>query len=165
MPFPLFRNLILGHDQFILSHKQYKRILLTGQLSLVTCLICLSYLIIDTTLQVRHAWPYQLGCSILAFSSFLLNRAGKFTAAKLLLGFSVNLTVFIFSINEPLEVGLYMYFIVGNLGALIAFGFEEQVKAILFVVFSTGLFLLSLIIHADLFHTKPIHKAIFSLMS
>lgn len=145
----LLRNLIVGENQFILSHKHYKRILLTGQLCLLTFATCVGYLILDLISKIPHAWPYQLGCAMLALTSFILNRQGKFTIAKILLGLCVNLTVFVFSINEPMAVGLYMYFIVANLGALIAFGYEERSKAIFFVFFSTALFLISLFIHTD----------------
>jgi len=159
-----FRKLIVGHNEFILSHKRYKRILLTGQLCLITFIVCCGYLILDISNKISYSWPFQSACAALALLSFLLNRHGKFTAAKILLGLSVNLTVFIFSINEPSAVGMYMYFIVCNLGALITFGYEERYKALGFVLFSTSLFLLSLFIHTD-FIPRPAYSPDYMLIN
>jgi len=138
------RNLIVGNDEFILSHTNYKRILLTGQLSLVSFIVCAGYLILDVVQGLVNPWPYQLACALLSIASLWLNRKRKFSAAKVLLGLSVNLTVFIFASSEPMEVGLYMYFIIINTGALVGFGYEERGKAAFFVALSTSLFLIAL---------------------
>lgn len=122
----------------------------------MTFVVATGYLIFDLYSGINFAWPYQLGCSILALTSFTLNRNGKFTAAKILLGLSSNLTIFIFAVNEPLEVGLYMFFITTNLAALVAFGYEERGKAIFFTTFSTTLFLLSLFIDFN-FIQRPVY--------
>lgn len=140
----LFRTLIVGEDQFILSHSQYKRILLTGQLCFITVLICISYLIVDLVSGISYAVPYELTCAGLAFFSFVLNRERRFTAAKVLLTVTVNAVVFIFASSEPIATGVYMYFATISLGALVIFGFEERYKAIPFVILSTALFFLSM---------------------
>lgn len=140
----LFRTLIVGEDQFILSHSQYKRILLTGQLCFITILICISYLIVDLISGISYAVPYELTCAGLAFFSFVLNRQRRFTAAKILLTVTVNAVVFIFASSEPIATGVYMYFATISLGALVIFGFEERYKAIPFVILSTVLFFLSM---------------------
>src|SRR5688572_16881342 len=132
MPSPLryfFRSIVVGEDQFILSHAQYKRILLTGQLCFMTIVICLVYVFFDLLSGRPDAWPYQVACATLAFASLVLNRRRRFTEAKFLLGLSVNTTVFLFAISEPVETGLYMYFITASLGALVAFGYEEKLFA------------------------------------
>ena len=138
------RNIIVGDDEFILSHTNYKRILLTGQLSLVSFIVCFGYLLLDIAQGLVNPWPYQLACALLSLISLWLNRKRKFSAAKILLGLSVNLTVFIFASSEPMEAGLYMYFIIINTGALVGFGYEERGKAVFFVVLSTSLFLIAL---------------------
>jgi hypothetical protein len=139
-----FRALIVGEDQFILSHAQYKRILLTGQLGLMTVLVSLSYFVVDLVNGVTYALPYQLSCAGLAFFSFMLNRQRRFTYAKMLLAFTVNVAVFIFASSEPIGTGVYMYFIPASLGALVIFGLEERFKAVGFVLLSTTLFFISL---------------------
>jgi len=139
-----FRSIIVGEDQFILSHTQYKRILLTGQLCFITIVICLVYVFFDLISGRPDAWPFQIGCAALAFTSFVLNRRRNFTAAKFLLGLTVNGTVFLFAISEPVEMGLYIYFITASLGALVAFGYEEKLLAILFVGISSTLAIISM---------------------
>jgi signal transduction histidine kinase len=140
----LFRTLIVGEDQFILSHSQYKRILLTGQLCFITILISISYLIVDLVSGISYAVPYELTCAGLAFFSFVLNRQRRFTAAKVLLTVTGNMVVFIFASSEPIATGVYMYFATISLGALVIFGYEERYKAIPFVILSTTLFFLSM---------------------
>ena len=145
----VLRSLFIEQDHFILSHKQYKRILLTGRLCLMTIFVALGYLTFDLYSGLHFTWPYELACAAFAFASFLLNRKGKFLAAKIVLVLTANLSVFIFAINEPIEVGLYMFYITCSLGTLVIFGFEERGKAIFFVLFSIILFLLSIFIHSD----------------
>lgn len=138
------RTLIVGEDQFILSHSQYKRILLTGQLCFITILICFAYMVVDLVSGISYAVPYELSCAGLAFFSFLLNRQRRFTAAKVLLTITVNAAVFFFAASEPIATGVYMYFATISLGALVVFGFEERHKAIPFVILPMVLFLLSM---------------------
>ncbi len=152
----VFRNLLVGKDEFILSHTQYKRILLTGQLSLISFSVCAFYLVFDLLQGLANPWPFQATCAALSLISLLLNRAGKFSFAKILLGISVNFTVYFFASIEPMEVGLYMYFIIGNIGALVAFGHEEMGKAVFFVFLSTGLFFLALYLPVT-FIERPIY--------
>ncbi|HOX84068.1 MAG TPA: HAMP domain-containing sensor histidine kinase [Chryseolinea sp.] len=123
----------------------------------MTFVVSVGYLLFDLYNGINFAWPYQLGCALFAFISFVLNRIGKFSAAKIILGLSTNLTLFIFAVNEPLEAGLYMFFITTNLGALIAFGYEERGKAIFFTLFSTTLFLLSVFIDFE-FIPQPLYS-------
>src|SRR6188768_3673706 len=145
----VLRTLFIEQDHFILSHKQYKRILLTGRLCIMTIFVALGYLAFDLYSGIHFTWPYETACATFAFISFLLNRKGKFSAAKIVLVLTTNLSVFIFAINEPIEVGLYMFFITCNLGTLVIFGFEERGKAIFFILFSITLFLLSIYVQAD----------------
>ncbi len=141
-----FDKLIISHDRYILSHIEYQRVILTGQLCLITIIICFGYALIDLSIGHTYALPYQLSCGFLAIISFAFNRYQHFTAAKFLLGLSVNFTIFIFACNEPPEVGLYMYFIPCNLGAFVAFGNEERWKALFFIILSTLLLILVLFI-------------------
>jgi signal transduction histidine kinase len=139
-----YHAFIIGSDQYILPPPHYKRVLLTGQLCLITMALSVIYLVSDLVNGNPYPLPFQTGCAALAFVSFLLNRHGRFTAAKLLLGLTVNLTVFLFASSKPLETGLYAYFITISLGAMVTFGYEERYKAAFFVLLSTTLFVISL---------------------
>lgn len=139
-----FRTLIVGEDQFILSHSQYKRILLTGQLCFIVMVISLAYTIVDLIIGNSYAVPYEITCTGFAFFSFMLNRQRRFTAAKILLCTTTNATVFLFAASEPVSTGIYMYFATTSLGSLVIFGFEERYKGISFVFLSMVLFFLSM---------------------
>ena len=135
---------MLGKLPYIPSRAEYKRAVLTSQLCLLTVIICLIFCIIDLTEGFFLNLPVQLICAALAIVSMLLNRHGKHTVSKILLIISVNLTVYIYSEIEPLGIGLYLFFIVSNIGLIAAFGFEGRKLAAIFISFSFMLFFISL---------------------
>jgi signal transduction histidine kinase len=137
------RELILGKNNFILSHIDYKRALLTGQLCLLTFSLCVGYVTIDLYHHVYHSWIFQTSCALTALVCFLLNRAKFYSMAKILLGIGINITVFIFSTVEPEEVGLYMFYIPTSLGAFAAFDYQERWKSLLLIILPVSLFILS----------------------
>jgi len=153
-----FREFLLGKKDFILSHTEYKRAILVGQLCLLTVALCTAYLILDISNQVYHGLIFQIGCACLALVALLFNRARFYTTAKLILAFSINLTVFGFAQVEPKEVGLYMFYIPTSLGALAAFGYEERRKSILLILLPISFFALSQLTDIS-FIQKTSHRA------
>jgi len=136
------KKLLLGNLPFIPSRSNYKRVVLTSQLSLLTFIISLLSIIIDFIWQSSYfALAFQLACALMAILSLMLNRWGKHTASKIVLVLSVNCTLFLFSESEPIEIGLYMFFITANIGAIAAFGFEEKGLALTFMLFTLSLFI------------------------
>jgi signal transduction histidine kinase len=152
------RKLLLGEKDFILSHTEYKRALLVGQLCLLTFVLCIIFLLIDLINQIYHSIPYQAGCALLSLVALILNRARYFTTAKLLLGTGINITVFGFSQVEPTTTGLYMFYIPTSLGALAAFGFEERKKSIILLILPIILFSISQVTDFS-FIQKTSHRA------
>jgi signal transduction histidine kinase len=151
------RLLLLGKKEFILSHTEYKRALLVGQLCLVTFFLCIIYFLIDQYHHVQHSWVFQLSCAFLSLVCLLLNRFRFYSIAKILLGTGINITVFAFSQVEPEEIGLYMFYIPTSLGALAAFGYEERWKSLFLIFLPIALFSLSQI--SDLtFIEKAYHR-------
>ena len=138
-----FRVLFLGRKEFILSHTEYKRALLVGQLSLVTFLLCISYILIDLFHEVYHGLIFQSLCALVALGGLLLNRMRYYTIAKIVLAIGVNFTVFAFAQVEPQEVGLYMFYIPTSLGALAAFGYEQRWRGILLILIPVIFFSIS----------------------
>lgn len=137
------RKFILGKSNFILSYTEYKRVLLTGQLCAITFFLCFGYFLFDLYHQVYHGFVFQLGCAFAAALSFLLNRFKHYNSAKILLGTTVNFTVFFFSQVEPQVVGLYMFYVPTALGAIAAFGYEERLKSFGLLILPLTLFLIS----------------------
>lgn len=152
------RLILLGKDEFILSHTEYKRALLVGQLCLVTFFLCVIYFFIDQYHQVYHSWIFQCSCALLSLVCLVLNRSRYYTLAKILLGTGINITVFLFSQVEPEEVGLYMFYIPTSLGALAAFGYENRWKSIFLILLPITLFSLSQISEIALIE-KTYHRS------
>lgn len=138
------RKLVLGKHPFIPSHAEYKRAVLTGQLCILTIIICLVFFVIDLTQAKYYYVLFEFGCALVAFVGQILNRQGKHTMAKVLLITGVNLTTYLLSESEPMEIGLYLFFIVTNIGTIAIFGFEERKMMFFFISLSMTLFLLSL---------------------
>lgn len=152
------REFILGKESFILSHTEFKRALLTGQLCILTFSLAAIFFFLDRYHHVYHSNAQQILLAVTALTSFILNRHKRYTAAKLTLGISINLIVFIFSTVEPSEVGLYMFYIPTTLGALAAFGYEERWKSLILIILPIVLFTISQITDLPLIE-KSSHRA------
>jgi signal transduction histidine kinase len=135
----LLRKLILGKSPYILSHAEFKRAILTGQLALITFIFCGVYLLFDLFSSVAGSWLFQSLCALLAAVSFYLNRRQFHFYAKALLALATNFTVFIFASSEPAGTGLMALYIATSLGALAAFGYEERKWAFAFISLSIAL--------------------------
>ncbi|MFZ5999853.1 MAG: sensor histidine kinase [Bacteroidota bacterium] len=135
----LLRKLILGKSPYILSHTEFKRALLTGQLALITFIFSGVYIVFDLTNSVATSWFFLSICAALAAISFYLNRRQFHFQAKIVLGIATNFTVFIFASSEPASTGLSALFISNCLGALAAFGYEERKWAFAFIILSIAL--------------------------
>lgn len=139
------RRIIVGETPpFILSHSQFKRNILVGQLALLTAFMCIFYALFDFVNDITASFGYQIVCFTLALLSFFLNRWRYYRAAKLTLGITVNTVLFVFAASEPHNTGLYAIYIPICLGALAAFGFEEKWWAIALISYSIVLCIASL---------------------
>lgn len=98
----------------------------------------------DLSHNVYTSWPFLIVCTLLASTSFVVNRKGYHIAAKVILMMAVNITLFIFVSSEPSYTGLYMIYIPVCLGALAGFGFEERKWSALFILITVVLSLVSL---------------------
>jgi signal transduction histidine kinase len=149
------KDLLLGNRGQHLSYSAFKLAILTGQLSVLTFLVSTGYILFDFYYGVYDSWPLQSLSALLALVSFLLNKRGHYFTAKLMLGLSTNLIIFIFSAIEPVETGLSFLFIICALGAISTLGYEQKRLAILFISLSLVLFILSTVIDLDFFTRRP----------
>lgn len=136
----LLRRLFIGRTAFILSHVEFKKIILTGQMALVVFLVSVGYTIFDLTSGVYGSLPYEGSCAALALSSFFLNRAGKHMTAKMVLVIAANLTVYIFATSETIGTELNMFFVVIAIATIAGFGYEQRYIAIGFIGFTLLLY-------------------------
>ncbi len=148
-------NFLLGEKGLNLSYSAFKLAVLTGQLSLLSFLINVGYILFDLYHELYTSWPLLSLSALLSLVSFLLNRYGYHFAAKVLLGLTTNLTIFVFSSIEPVETGLSFLFIICALGAISTLGFEQKKLAILFVSLPLVLFIFSIVIDLDFFTRTP----------
>lgn len=148
------KDLLLGSRAQHLSYSAFKLAMLTGQLSLLAFVVTTSYILFDLYYGVYHTWQLLSCASLLSLAGLILNRRGYYFPAKLTLGLSTNLTIFIFSSTEPAETGLSFLFIVCALGAISTLGFEQKKMAFVFVSLSIVLFIFSMVVDLDLFTRK-----------
>lgn len=148
-------KLLLGTKSHGLSYSAYKLAILTGQLSLLGFLINTGYILFDLSYEVYHSWPLLSIAGLLSLISFYLNRRGIYFPAKLLLGISTNLNIFVFASIEPVETALSFFFIICALGAIATLGREQKKLAILFVTIPVVLFIFSVVIDVGLFTRRP----------
>ncbi len=147
--------MLLGNKGLHLSYSAYKLAVLTGQLSLLSFLMNAGYVLFDLYHEVYHSWPLLSLSALLSLASFVLNKQGYHFAAKVFLGLTANLTIFVFSSTEPVETGLSFLFVVCALGAISTLGFEQKKLAVLFVSLPVVLFIFSVVIDLDFFTRAP----------
>jgi signal transduction histidine kinase len=145
------KNLLLGKKGQHLSYSAFKLALLTGFLSVLTFLIDTGYIAFDLYHKVYYSWPLLSLSAFLSLTSFILNRVGYYFPAKLTLGLSVNISIFIFSSIEPIETGLSFLFIICALGAISTLGIEQKKLAFVFVLLPIVLFIFSVVVDVGLF--------------
>jgi signal transduction histidine kinase len=137
----VFRNFFIGKKRFIASRAEFKRVMLTGYLSLLCVVANWAYLIVNNDDRLLNSILNGVFCFV-GITSLLLLRFGRYTAAKLLLFIGAYLIVFIFCSFEPFETGVSIYFVVCSIGALALFGYEQKHFGFLFA--GCGAFLFSL---------------------
>ncbi len=145
----LVKAIIFEKKDFILSNTQYKRILLTGQLSLISFTACLLYIAFDLAFGIYYAWPYQAACALIIMVGWYCNRIGKHALGIMIAGIGINLTVFVFSSIEHISTGLYMFYMTIAIGAFAIFGHEDRRKAMFIAALSIVFFFLTLFTKLD----------------
>ena len=140
------QNFLLGKNQPTLASADFKLAVLTSQLSLLTILVCLVYLVIDLQNDVYNSWHFQTIGVTLSFLSFILNRQGFYYWAKIMLMIAGNLTIFSFALVEPIEIGVCFLFVICYLVELVVFGFEHRRTALAMITITSLLLIFSSVI-------------------
>lgn len=139
------QNFLLGKNQPNLAFADYKLVVLTAQLSLVTVFICLLYMAIDLSNGIFDSWYLQLSGAVLGLVSFTLNRTGYYYFAKVLLVIAGDVIVFSFALLEPIEIGVGFLFILCYIVTIVGFGFEHRKTVWVLNIFTTLLILSSVV--------------------
>lgn len=133
----------------MLSPQEYKRVLLTGQLTITFVAALVAFTIMDLFWGYRYPIPFNLVGIAGGLIVYFVNRSGYFLTARVLLATIANAITLYFTAVLDRTMGLYQFAICINVGILAAFGYENYRISILLIAASTLLYL------AALFHPFP----------
>jgi signal transduction histidine kinase len=142
-----FRRFLL-RDQYIPSRAEFKRIILTGYLALISITVNVLYMSLDSHAGHSILSWLNVGCILLCLAALLLIRLKHHVAAKLIMFLSVYAVIFAFCAIEPFETGVAFFFVLLAVGAIALFGIEQWpyaaglsvLGAILFLIIAVGEF-------------------------
>ncbi|HQQ96464.1 MAG TPA: HAMP domain-containing sensor histidine kinase [Cyclobacteriaceae bacterium] len=131
---------LYGLNRYVLANTEYKRVLLTSQLSV----IFVASLGVFSTLELLFGYYYPLPYNAIALLMGLLviwlNRKGHFMAARIVLTLSIELITLFFTAVLPREFGIYIFSIAINIGILTVYGFERPWLTAGIILVSSSLF-------------------------
>jgi signal transduction histidine kinase len=157
-PRKILRDFILGRNTLISPRATYKSAMLRGQLCLVFILVTIVYIFIDWSKGVTGFEIFYITGALIGFTSFWLNRTGRYKAANLVLILAANVLVYIFASNDTYKAGTYSYFIIVSLVSLSLFGFEGRLYAFGFSLISFGLFICAYVLEIKVVQMTPEQK-------
>jgi signal transduction histidine kinase len=137
------RKTIFGGGTFIPSRSEYKRIMLTGYLSVICICVAVLYAIIDHLHSVYHSFPAYAFLFLIPIGCMILMRKENYTLAKISLMVNANLVVFYTSIHDPFETGVFMAFVPAGAGSFVILGFQDRWKSVGLAVLSLVLFIVA----------------------
>lgn len=135
-------DLILG-AHVIPSRAEYKRLILTGYLSIICVIVSIFYAVLDLVHNVYYALPAYAVLLVIPLLSLWMIRAKHYRAAKISLMLSCNMVVFWAALNDPFETGSFMFFIPAALGSFAILAFDDHKTGITLAILTTILFLLA----------------------
>jgi signal transduction histidine kinase len=149
-----FRDVFLG-QQIISSRSEYKRLMLTGYMSLICILVAITYSILDLFNNVYYAFPAYAILIFMPLLALVLLRLKKYTSAKVLLIFSSNLVVFWAAANDPFETGAFLFFIPAGIGSFAILAVEHYKIGFALATLTTFLFFLAYFGNLHLISAPP----------
>jgi signal transduction histidine kinase len=136
------RDLIIG-EEIIPSRSEFKRLMLTGYLSMICMAVAIIYPILDAVNGVYYSLPAYVILFFLPAVSILLIRKRRYKMAKILLMVSGNMVVFFAAVNDPFETGVFLFFIPTGIGLFAILEFKERNLGLALTALSLLLFLLA----------------------
>lgn len=122
---PFVRNLVVGKNNYVESWPLFKRVMLTGQLCLLSVFFSFIYLILDTNFD-RYSYLYAYGILIAgSVGSLILLRAKHYITGRLFFLFTSLFVIVLFSMAQPTESGSYLFYMVLSVAALTIFGHDN----------------------------------------
>ena len=126
----MFTHFFLGRE-IDASRSEIKRLMLTGYLALICMTVAAMYTTFDISNQVYYALPSYACLFLMSVLSLLLLRRKKYKAAKLTLIVTINFVVFWSALIDPVETGVFLFFIPAGIGSFAILAFEDHKSGIL----------------------------------
>lgn len=117
--------------------------MLTGYLAVICMFVAVIYTVFDLANDVYYAFPTYTVLFLISSLSLVLLRSKKYAAAKMSLIITINLLVFWSALIDPLETGIFLFFIPAGIGSFAILSFEDNKTGLLLIAFTTTLFLLA----------------------
>jgi signal transduction histidine kinase len=159
-PRKILREVILGKNTLVSPRATYKSAMLRGKLCLVFILVTTVYIFIDWSKGVTGFEIYYITGGLIGFTSFWLNRLGRYKASNLVLILVANLLVYIFASSDTYKAGTYFYFMIVSLVSLSLFGIEGRWYALVFCLISFGLFIAAYVFEIKVVEMSAEQKAL-----
>ena len=137
-----FSDLFLGKE-IDASRSEAKRLMLTGYLAVICMMVAVIYTVFDLASEVYYALPTYAFLFFMPGLSLLLLRVKKYLIAKICLIVAINMVVFWSALIDPLETGIFLFFIPAGIGSFAILAFEDNKTGLLLIGFTTTLFLLA----------------------
>jgi signal transduction histidine kinase len=139
----LIRDLIIGKDEFIESHGEFKQVMLSGQFALISIAICTLYLVVHLIEGETQTIPIFSAAIVFLAFSIVCHRNGQHCRANCFLLPTINIAVYLFASSESSNTGTFMFFISTAIAAFAVFSYKQRLLSILFAVFTYVLFVMA----------------------
>jgi signal transduction histidine kinase len=141
----MIRNLIIGKEVFIESRNEYRQVMLSGHLALLSLIVIVFYIILELPFGFDQTIIIYAIALFVIVGSIMLHRNRFYAKANLILFFTYNLLLFLLVSSENRNTGVFMFFIPASLGAFAVFNYAQRKIATAFTFFSFILFILAMV--------------------
>ncbi|NOS94504.1 MAG: HAMP domain-containing histidine kinase [Cyclobacteriaceae bacterium] len=112
-------------SHFVLSPQEYKRVILTTQLSVIFVLALVCFTVLDIFSDYYEVVPFNLLGIALGLLVIYLNNKGHFMTARITLAIGVNALAIFFTAVLVRDMGVYIFSVCINFGVFVVFGYER----------------------------------------
>jgi signal transduction histidine kinase len=139
----VIRNLILGEDHYVESYPQFKQVMLSGQLAMISIAVCLACGSIDLLAGKLVAIVVFVPVIIMLILSIVWHRKGRHQLAHASLLVPIGVACYLLASSEDPGTGAFVHFISISLAGFIVFGYKQRHMALIFAGITLLLFFLS----------------------
>lgn len=139
----LLRNIILGEDHYVESYPQFRQVMLSGQLAIISIVVCLMCGAIDVVSGNFLPVAVFVPVIIVLILSIVWHRLGRHQLAHTCLLAPISLACYLLASSEDPGTGAFVHYISISLAGFIVFGYRHRHRALVFAGLTFVLFILS----------------------